>query len=145
MTYPAFVEQLAPAPASNLAAPPPDVSLSSSKTEQIPPTSETSPRALLAYALRFFACLLTMEIVLHTMYVVALKDAGKGWWNGMTPAEVSLVGFWNLIIVWLKVRMPDYPSFGTAFADAPESPSSCCLGGSSACGPSRTERSRRRT
>ncbi|BGP57550.1 glycerol transporter [Rhodotorula sphaerocarpa] len=106
MTYPAFVEQLAPAPASNLAAPPPDVSLSSSKTEQIPPTSETSPRALLAYALRFFACLLTMEVVLHTMYVVALKDAGKGWWNGMTPAEVSLVGFWNLIIVWLKLLLP---------------------------------------
>ncbi|KWU45124.1 MBOAT-domain-containing protein [Rhodotorula sp. JG-1b] len=77
MTYPSFVAQLAP-------------------------PAETTPLALVAYAVRFLACWVTMELVLHTMYVVALKDSGKGWWNGMTPAQVSLVGFWNLIVVWLK-------------------------------------------
>lgn len=70
-----------------------------------PAPSETSPRALLSYTIRFLSCLLTMELLLHSMYVVALKDSGKGWWNGMTPAEVSMVGFWNLIVVWLKVRL----------------------------------------
>lgn len=72
---------------------------------------ETTPLALVAYAVRFLACWVTMELVLHTMYVVALKDSGKGWWNGMTPAQVSLVGFWNLIVVWLKASSLSLLSF----------------------------------
>jgi hypothetical protein len=35
------------------------------------------------------------------MYVVAIKDTRA--WVGYSAAELSLVGFWNLIIVWLKV------------------------------------------
>ena len=35
------------------------------------------------------------------MYVVAIKDTGS--WGGDSPAELSMVGFWNLIVVWLKV------------------------------------------
>jgi hypothetical protein len=35
------------------------------------------------------------------MYVVAIKDRKA--WVGYTPAQISMVGFWNLIIVWLKV------------------------------------------
>ena len=53
------------------------------------------------YAVRFLSCLLTMEFVLHFMYVVAIKDTGS--WGGDSPAELSMVGFWNLIVVWLKV------------------------------------------
>ena len=36
------------------------------------------------------------------MHVVAIKDAHA--WIGMTPAQLSMLGFWNLIFVWLKVR-----------------------------------------
>lgn len=43
-----------------------------------------------------------MEFILHYMYVVAIKDAKA--WQGATPAQLGLIGFWNLIIVWLKVR-----------------------------------------
>jgi hypothetical protein len=46
-----------------------------------------------------------METILHFMYVVAMKDSKA--WTGpapYTPAELAMVGFWNLIIVWLKVR-----------------------------------------
>jgi hypothetical protein len=43
-----------------------------------------------------------MELILHFMYVVAIKDSKA--WFGYSPGEVSMVGFWNLIIVWLKVR-----------------------------------------
>jgi hypothetical protein len=43
-----------------------------------------------------------MELVLHFMYVVAIKDTGS--WSGDSPAELSMIGFWNLIVVWLKVR-----------------------------------------
>lgn len=119
MTYPSFVAQLAPpAPASaatshangTTTAAADDDENADAKVEPVVAAAaaavvkeETTPLALVAYAVRFLACWVTMELVLHTMYVVALKDSGKGWWNGMTPAQVSLVGFWNLIVVWLKV------------------------------------------
>lgn len=53
------------------------------------------------YFVRFLVCILTMELVLHYMWVVAMKDTGS--WQGLSPAEISMVGFWNLIIIWLKV------------------------------------------
>ena len=57
--------------------------------------------SIVAYAIRFLMCLLTMEFVLHYMYMVAIKDTKA--WDGFSAAELSMVGFWNLIIVWLKV------------------------------------------
>ncbi|KAI9453325.1 MBOAT, membrane-bound O-acyltransferase family-domain-containing protein [Lactarius psammicola] len=27
-------------------------------------------------------------------------------WSGMTPAQLSMIGFWNLIFVWLKLLLP---------------------------------------
>ena len=48
-----------------------------------------------------------MELILHYMYVVAIKDTSA--WYGDSVAELSMIGFWNLIIVWLKVRPTTYP------------------------------------
>ncbi|KAG8834820.1 glycerol transporter [Serendipita sp. 399] len=59
---------------------------------------------LLGYAVRFGVCILTMEVVLHYMYVVAIKDAKA--WYGDTPMELCMIGFWNLIVVWLKLLIP---------------------------------------
>ncbi|KAG1737067.1 MBOAT, membrane-bound O-acyltransferase family-domain-containing protein [Suillus paluster] len=56
------------------------------------------------YLVRFLISLLTMESILHYMYVVAIKDAKA--WQGYTPLELSMIGFWNLIIVWLKLLLP---------------------------------------
>lgn len=53
------------------------------------------------YLFRFVSSLLVMEFILHYMYVVAIKDTKA--WPGDTPLELSMIGFWNLIIVWLKV------------------------------------------
>lgn len=61
-------------------------------------------RTTISYLLRFVVCLLTMEFILHFMYVVAIKDSKA--WGGDTPAELSMIGFWNLIIVWLKLLIP---------------------------------------
>ncbi|WVR08917.1 hypothetical protein IAU60_005976 [Kwoniella sp. DSM 27419] len=61
-------------------------------------------RAQISYAIRFLFCILTMESVLHTMYVVAIKDAKA--WEGDSPAEMSMIGFWNLVVVWLKLLIP---------------------------------------
>lgn len=56
-----------------------------------------------------------MEVILHYMYVVAIKGSwatrtdsvGKTArmpaWTGDTPFELAMISFWNLIIVWLKV------------------------------------------
>lgn len=64
-----------------------------------PPTIPS--RTILKYLLRFVFSVLTMEILLHFIYVVALKDAKA--WRGLGPGELAVVGFWNLIVVWLKV------------------------------------------
>ncbi|GAA5895752.1 hypothetical protein JCM8208_005077 [Rhodotorula glutinis] len=128
MSYPSFVAQLAPAPpsptpssalgTSPLLSPssevPPSFPASSSASPLAAPPSPATYReadelralALVMYAVRFAACLLTMELVLHSMYVVALKDSGKGWWEGLGANEVAMVGFWNLIVVWLKLLLP---------------------------------------
>jgi protein-cysteine N-palmitoyltransferase HHAT len=58
-------------------------------------------RSNFMYFIRFTFCFLTMEFILHYMYMVAIKDAKA--WLGYSAAELSMVGFWNLIIVWLKV------------------------------------------
>lgn len=70
-----------------------------------------------------------MELVLHYMYMVAIKDA-KAWKND-TPFELSMIGLWNLIIVWLKVRLLPFSGsssriliFGSSF----------CPGAFFACG-----------
>ncbi|KAF7352480.1 hypothetical protein MVEN_01212900 [Mycena venus] len=55
------------------------------------------------YATRFIISLLTMEFILHFMYVVAIKDTKA--WMGDTPAQIAMIGFWNLIIVWLKLML----------------------------------------
>jgi hypothetical protein len=47
-----------------------------------------------------------MESVLHTMYVVAIKDTGA--WQGDSAADLSIIGFWNLVVVWLKVGNPSH-------------------------------------
>jgi len=45
-----------------------------------------------------------MEFILHFMYVVAMKDSQA--WRGTSPFELSMIGFWNLMIVWLKLLLP---------------------------------------
>jgi hypothetical protein len=42
-----------------------------------------------------------METMLHSMYVVAIKDTSA--WDGDSPAELSMIGLWNLVVVWMKV------------------------------------------
>ncbi|KAF5379735.1 hypothetical protein D9615_005789 [Tricholomella constricta] len=61
-------------------------------------------RVAMLYFIRLLASLLTMELILHFMYVVAIKDTKA--WVGNTPAQISMIGFWNLIIVWLKLLIP---------------------------------------
>lgn len=76
-------------------------------THQLRHPNPLTRRALWSYAMRFVMCFLTMELVLHYMYVVAIKDSGA--WQGDTPAQLCMIGFWNLIVVWLKVSASKRP------------------------------------
>ncbi|KAF9048876.1 MBOAT, membrane-bound O-acyltransferase family-domain-containing protein [Panaeolus papilionaceus] len=63
-----------------------------------------STRFKIMYLIRFAVCFLTMEFILHYMYMVAIKDSKA--WGGDSPAQIAMIGFWNLIIVWLKLLIP---------------------------------------
>lgn len=63
-----------------------------------------STKRLTAYALRFVICLLCMEFILHYIPVVAIAESRA--WKGLTPAQVSMVGFFNLVVIWLKLLLP---------------------------------------
>lgn len=68
------------------------------------PHSITTKRTLL-YAVRFIIVLLTMEIMIHYMYMVAIFKARPDW-SQYTPAQLSMLGFFNLKHIWLKLLIP---------------------------------------
>lgn len=57
------------------------------------------------YGVRFLLCLLCMELLLHTVYVGAITKANPDW-ASYTPAQLSLLSYQNLIIIWLKLLLP---------------------------------------
>ncbi|KAJ4359411.1 glycerol transporter [Ascochyta clinopodiicola] len=68
------------------------------------PHSITRKRTTM-YAIRFIVVLLTMEIMIHYMYMVAIFHAKPNWAN-YTPAQLSMLGFFNLKHIWLKLLIP---------------------------------------
>ncbi|KAH3672698.1 hypothetical protein WICMUC_004104 [Wickerhamomyces mucosus] len=58
----------------------------------------------LIFGLRFLFCLLVMEFLLHFIYVVAISKTGA--WENDTPFQISMIGLFNLNIVWLKLLIP---------------------------------------
>jgi D-alanyl-lipoteichoic acid acyltransferase DltB (MBOAT superfamily) len=62
------------------------------------------PRTI-RYGLRFLLVLLAMELVLHFDYVGAISKADPVW-SDYTAAQLSLLSFMNLHIIWLKLLIP---------------------------------------
>ena len=48
--------------------------------------------------------ILVMEFILHFTYVVAVSKAKA--WEGDTPFQISMIGLFNLNIIWLKLLIP---------------------------------------
>ncbi|OLN84313.1 Glycerol uptake protein 1 [Colletotrichum chlorophyti] len=69
-----------------------------------PPASVETSRTV-HYGFRFILALLAMEVVLHYDYVCAISHAGPDW-SSYTPAQLSLLSFFNLHIIWLKLLLP---------------------------------------
>lgn len=45
-----------------------------------------------------------MELVLHYIYVVAMSKAHA--WQNLSPMQISMLGYFNLHIIWLKLLIP---------------------------------------
>lgn len=69
-----------------------------------PPKSVTPSRISL-YAVRWVICLLCMEMMQHFLYVVAISKV-KPAWDAYTPFQLSMIGFFNLFFIWLKLLLP---------------------------------------
>jgi D-alanyl-lipoteichoic acid acyltransferase DltB (MBOAT superfamily) len=57
------------------------------------------------YAIRFLLCLLCMELLLHFDYCVAISK-GNPVWSDYTPAQLSLLSYFNLHVLWFKLLLP---------------------------------------
>ena len=65
----------------------------------------TSMQRTITYGFRFLVCFLTMELVLHFLYAVAISKAQPAW-EIYTPFELSMLGYFNLHHIWLKLLIP---------------------------------------
>lgn len=59
---------------------------------------------IVTYLVRLVICILSMEFVLHYAYVVAISKTNA--WTGDTPFQISMIGLFNLNIIWLKLLIP---------------------------------------
>lgn len=62
-------------------------------------------RRTLKYGIRFLLCLLAIELLLHFDYCVAISKAHPNW-SDYTPAQLSLLSYFNLHVLWLKLLLP---------------------------------------
>ncbi|KAI9721426.1 MAG: glycerol transporter [Chrysothrix sp. TS-e1954] len=56
------------------------------------------------YGFRFLVSLLTMEIILHYIYPVAISKSDPDW-SAYTPFQLSMLGYFNLHLIWLKLLL----------------------------------------
>lgn len=68
------------------------------------PSSITRTRTIL-YAIRFCLTVLCMELVLHYIYALAISSAAPNW-SLYTPGQLSMLGYFHLHIIWLKLLIP---------------------------------------
>ncbi|KAG7837539.1 hypothetical protein KL942_004427 [Ogataea angusta] len=68
------------------------------------PLSSITWKRTATYGLLLVCCIMLMEFILHYIYVVAVSKAKA--WDGDTPFEISMIGLFNLNIIWLKLLIP---------------------------------------
>ncbi|KAF7548554.1 hypothetical protein G7Z17_g6982 [Cylindrodendrum hubeiense] len=62
------------------------------------------PRTI-RYAIRLVLVFLAMEVVLHFNYIGAINKAGPDW-SSYTAAQLGMLSFLNLHIIWMKLLLP---------------------------------------
>ena len=69
-----------------------------------PSPSVTTKRTTL-YGIRFLVTLFCMEFLIHTAYMVAISKASPEW-SAYTPFQLSMLAYFNLHHIWLKLMIP---------------------------------------
>lgn len=64
-----------------------------------PPKQETKSKIL--YGIRWIASFLLLDLMLHYLYVVAIKDNRT--WMDFSALDFASLAYWNLTVVWLKL------------------------------------------
>ncbi|QSS61371.1 glycerol uptake protein [Histoplasma capsulatum] len=72
--------------------------------QRYPSASITKTRTIL-YGIRFLLALLSMEVIIHYIYVVAISKSSPNW-SVYTPFQLSMLGYFNLHHIWLKLLLP---------------------------------------
>lgn len=62
------------------------------------------PRTM-RYAVRLVICLLAMEMILHYIYIGAISTASHVW-SDYSAAQLGMMSFASLHIIWLKLLLP---------------------------------------
>ncbi|KAJ9609206.1 glycerol transporter [Cladophialophora chaetospira] len=57
------------------------------------------------YGIRFLLTLFCMEFLIHTAYMVAISKASPDW-SVYTPFQLSMLAYFNLHHIWLKLMIP---------------------------------------
>ena len=71
------------------------------------PSPSLSTRRNILYGIRFLLTLLCMEFLQHTTYVVAIsKSTDPNWTKHYTPFQLTMLSYFNLQIIWLKLLIP---------------------------------------
>ncbi|KAI7903280.1 MBOAT, membrane-bound O-acyltransferase family-domain-containing protein [Cokeromyces recurvatus] len=68
------------------------------------PSHHLTRKYIITYAIRLVFIILVMELTLHYLYVVAISKAKA--WEGASPIELSMIGYFNLVIIWMKLLIP---------------------------------------
>ena len=63
------------------------------------------PSRTILYGIRFFISLFTMEFMIHYIYAVAISKAQPAW-EVYSPFQLSMLGYFNLHHIWLKLLLP---------------------------------------
>jgi protein-cysteine N-palmitoyltransferase HHAT len=69
-----------------------------------PSPSVTNKRTTL-YGIRFALVLFCMEFLIHTAYMVAISKASPDW-SAYSPFQLSMLAYFNLHHIWLKLMIP---------------------------------------
>jgi D-alanyl-lipoteichoic acid acyltransferase DltB (MBOAT superfamily) len=57
------------------------------------------------YGIRFLLAMLAMEFVMHYLYAVAISKSHPVW-ESYSPFQLSMLGYFNLHHIWLKLLLP---------------------------------------
>ncbi|KAK2744458.1 glycerol transporter [Onygenales sp. PD_40] len=74
-------------------------------SQQRHPAPSLTPRRTILYGIRFLLALFAMELMLHYVYVVAISNSSPNW-SIYSPFQLSMLGYFNLHHIWLKLLLP---------------------------------------